>query len=129
MRRPKEIAQNMTNFEIRRFQFDLDEISLQSRLEPKIKNWPVVYTISDSARIYVGESTSAVKRLDGNKKLLKDLYEHLDTLFEKVKAFDLDENGNYGYRFKFHGKIWHYFNKPYERWGTYYTIDTSKWEK
>lgn len=46
-----------------------------------------------------------------------------------VKAFDLDEDGNYGYRFKFHGKIWHYFNKPYERWGTYYTVDTSKWEK
>ncbi len=33
---------------------------------------------------------SAVKRLEGNKQLLKDLYEHLDTLFEKVKAFDLD---------------------------------------
>lgn len=46
-----------------------------------------------------------------------------------VKAFDLDEDGNYGYRFKFHSKVWHYLNKPYERWGTYYTVDTSKWEK
>ena len=46
-----------------------------------------------------------------------------------VKAFDLDEDVNYGYRFKFHSKVWHYFNKPYERWGTYYTVDTSKWEK
>ena len=46
-----------------------------------------------------------------------------------VKAFDLDEDGNYGYSFKFHSKVWHYFNKPYERWGTYYTVDTSKWDK
>jgi DUF2075 family protein len=58
----------MTDFEIRRFQFNLEEISLQSTLEPKIKNWPVVYTISDSARIYIGESTSAVKRLGQHKK-------------------------------------------------------------
>ena len=46
-----------------------------------------------------------------------------------LKAFDLDEQENYGYRFKFHSKVWVTFNKPYERWGTYYTIDTSKWQK
>lgn len=45
-----------------------------------------------------------------------------------LKAFNLDEQGNYGYRFKFHSKVWVTFNKPYERWGTYYTIDTSKWK-
>ncbi len=45
-----------------------------------------------------------------------------------LKAFDLDEQGSYGYRFKFHSKVWVTFNKPYERWGTYYTIDTSKWK-
>jgi hypothetical protein len=44
-----------------------------------------------------------------------------------LKAFDLDEQSNYGYRFKFHSKVWITFNKAYERWGTYYTIDTSKW--
>ena len=44
-----------------------------------------------------------------------------------LKAFYLDEQGNYGYRFKFHSKVWVTFNKPYERWGTYYTVDTSKW--
>jgi hypothetical protein len=46
-----------------------------------------------------------------------------------LKAFYLDEQGSYGYRFKFHSKVWIMFNKPYERWGTYYTIDTSKWDK
>ena len=40
-----------------------------------------------------------------------------------VKAFGLDEQGNYGYRFKFHSKVWKYFNKPYEWWGTYYMVD------
>ena len=40
-----------------------------------------------------------------------------------VKAFDLDEQGNYGYRFKFHSNIWHYFNKPYKKWGTFYTVN------
>ena len=46
-----------------------------------------------------------------------------------LKAFYLDEQGSYGYRFKFHSKVWVTLNKPYERWGTYYTIDTSKWDK
>jgi hypothetical protein len=39
-----------------------------------------------------------------------------------VKAFNLQEDGNLGYRFKFHSKVWHYFNKPYQRWGTYYEV-------
>jgi DUF2075 family protein/nucleoside-triphosphatase THEP1 len=58
----------MTDFEIKRFRFTLDEIEIQASLEPKIKNWPVVYTISDSNRIYIGESTSAVNRLGQHKK-------------------------------------------------------------
>lgn len=45
-----------------------------------------------------------------------------------VKAMYLDEDGSYGYRFKFHSKVWHYLDKPYQRWGTYYIVDTSKWE-
>ncbi len=43
-----------------------------------------------------------------------------------VKAFDLQERDNFGYRFKFHSKVWHYLNKPYEWWGTYYLVDMSK---
>lgn len=44
-----------------------------------------------------------------------------------VKAFELQEEYNFGYRFKFHSKIWVIFNKPYKKWGTYYIVDTSKW--
>jgi predicted amidohydrolase len=43
-----------------------------------------------------------------------------------IKAFKLQEDGNLGYRFKFHSKIWHYFNKPYTWWGTYYRMNLEK---
>jgi hypothetical protein len=41
----------------------------------------------------------------------------------------MDENGDYGYRFKFHSKVWKYLNKPYEWWGTYYIIDLKEESK
>jgi hypothetical protein len=40
-----------------------------------------------------------------------------------VRAIDLQEDDHLGYRFTFHCKVWHYFNKPYELWGTYYIMD------
>ncbi len=50
-----------------------------------------------------------------------------------VKAVFLDEDGEYGWRYKYHAKMWKYLNKPYEKWGTYYSIDTKwlteNWEK
>jgi hypothetical protein len=42
-----------------------------------------------------------------------------------VEAMYMDENGDYGYRFKFHSKVWKYLNKPYEWWGTYYLLQTN----
>jgi len=39
------------------------------------------------------------------------------------KAIELQEQGNFGYRFKFHAKVWYYLNNLYERWGTYYEVD------
>ena len=44
-----------------------------------------------------------------------------------VKAFGLQDQENFGYRFKFHSKVWVIFNEPYKKWGTYYIVDTSKW--
>ena len=40
-----------------------------------------------------------------------------------VKAWDLDEDDNLGYRFKFHCKVWKYLDKPYRWWGTYYIMN------
>ena len=45
-----------------------------------------------------------------------------------VKCFDYDEDGKHGFAYKYHAKMWKYLNKPYERWGTYYTIDIDKWK-
>ena len=45
-----------------------------------------------------------------------------------VKAIDLDEDDNLGFKFKYHAKMWKYLNKPYEWWGTYYTIDMDAWK-
>ena len=44
-----------------------------------------------------------------------------------VRAFDLQDQENFGYRFKFRCKVWKYLNKPYEWWGTYYLVDTKGW--
>ena len=46
-----------------------------------------------------------------------------------VKAINLDEENNLGFRFKFHSKVWHYLNKPYQWWGTYYTINLKEPKK
>ena len=40
-----------------------------------------------------------------------------------VKSLDLDEDKNYGWRYKYHAKMWKYLNKPYRWWGTYYELD------
>ena len=44
-----------------------------------------------------------------------------------IKAIDLDEelDSNLGFRYKYHAKMWVILNKPYERWGTYYLVDSS----
>ena len=42
------------------------------------------------------------------------------------RAFDLQEEENYSYRFKFHSAVWHYLSKPYDKWGTYYSLDIEK---
>ena len=44
-----------------------------------------------------------------------------------VKAFDLEEDGDFGYRFKIHCKVFKYLDKPYRWWGTYYILDTKDW--
>ena len=42
-----------------------------------------------------------------------------------VKAINLDEelDSNLGFRYKYHAKMWVLLNKPYEQWGTYYSLD------
>jgi hypothetical protein len=41
----------------------------------------------------------------------------------------MDEDEEYGWRYKYHAKMYRILNKPYEWWGTYYTIDMEMWRK
>ena len=43
------------------------------------------------------------------------------------KAMLLDEEENYGLKYKYHGLMWKYLNKPYEWWGTYYMVNMEAW--
>ena len=43
-----------------------------------------------------------------------------------LKAVYMDEYADFGWRYKYHAKMWKYLNKPYEWWGTYYIIDIKK---
>ena len=43
------------------------------------------------------------------------------------KAMLLDEEENHGLKYKYHGFMWKYLNKPYEWWGTYYMVDMEAW--
>jgi hypothetical protein len=40
-----------------------------------------------------------------------------------LRAFALEDQGNFGYRFTFHCKVWKYLYKPQTWWGTYYQRD------
>ena len=46
-----------------------------------------------------------------------------------VKAVYLDEDGELGFRYKYHAFMWKYLNKPYEWWGTYYMLDMAAWKE
>lgn len=46
-----------------------------------------------------------------------------------MKAVNLDEDSNYGIRYKIYGNLWTWFHKPYQRWGTYYSLDVNAWIK
>ena len=46
-----------------------------------------------------------------------------------VKCVNMDEDEDYGWRYKYHAKVYKILNKPYELWGTYYMIDIDAWKK
>jgi hypothetical protein len=46
-----------------------------------------------------------------------------------VKCVNMDEDEEYGFLYKYHAFMWKCLNKPYEWWGTYYTIDMKSWKE
>nr|WP_179500422.1 DUF2075 domain-containing protein [Nocardioides daedukensis] len=53
----------MTAFRIEEFAFDATSLAVQAATNPKLSNWPVVYTLDTAGKIYVGESINAAGRL------------------------------------------------------------------
>lgn len=46
-----------------------------------------------------------------------------------IKCVNLDESKDFGLRYKYHAKMYRILNKPYEWWGTYYTINIEAWKE
>jgi hypothetical protein len=46
--------------------------------------------------------------------------------YSLTRAWNLDEEENYGYRYKIHCKVFKYLDKPYRLWGTYYILTDSE---
>jgi DUF2075 family protein len=85
----------MTGFRIERLTLTRGDLSLFARRDPQHRDWPVVYTLNDSAEVYVGESMDAVGRLrqhiDGGKKThLDETRIIVDPSFNKSACLDLE---------------------------------------
>ena len=52
----------MTGFEIHQVDLARDPVRLWSGTDPRLRNWPVVYTLDGSGQIYVGESLNVAMR-------------------------------------------------------------------
>ena len=87
----------MTNFEIKAAPFHIGAIDTLASVEPKMNDWPVVYTINDSKYIYIGETTSASSRMRNHKskvsmKGLKEVRIILHQKFNKSACHDLESH-------------------------------------
>ena len=84
----------MTDYRIDRFPFDSQAISFWAQAEQLGANWPVVYTLSNDREIYVGESLSAVSRLNQHlsttKQKLSRVQIILNERFNKSVCLDLE---------------------------------------
>lgn len=85
----------MTDFRIEEVRFTKREVEVWSRQDPRFRNWPVVYTLSNDRQIYVGESLNVAGRfrqhLDSGKRAqLKGARVVLDERFNKSACLDLE---------------------------------------
>ena len=85
----------MTAFELERFPFSADEIRAWGAADPRHRNWPVVYVMTNDKQVYVGESLNAEGRmrqhLDSREKsALNWVRVVLDETFNKSACLDLE---------------------------------------
>ena len=85
----------MTGFRIEEVRFTRPEVDVWARTDPRFRNWPVVYTLSNEREIYVGESLNVAGRfrqhLESDKRIqLKGARVVLDETFNKSACLDLE---------------------------------------
>lgn len=85
----------MTDFRIETVSFDASEVRAFGKRDPRHRDWPVVYTLDNTAEVYVGESLDAAGRLrqhldGGTKSQLVDARVIIDASFNKSVCLDLE---------------------------------------
>jgi DUF2075 family protein len=85
----------MTSFRIEELAFDAVQISEWALLDPRYRNWPVVYALDGSDEIYVGESLNVAARFrqhlsSTHKQQLAKARVILDETFNKSACLDLE---------------------------------------
>jgi uncharacterized protein len=86
---------SMINFEIEKLAFREGQLAVWSLLNPRFRNWPVVYTLDGSGEIYVGESLNVAARLRqhldvAEKRQLSSARVVIDNTFNKSVCLDLE---------------------------------------
>ncbi|MGB3829799.1 MAG: DNA/RNA helicase domain-containing protein [Ornithinimicrobium sp.] len=85
----------MTSFEIHEVDFSRHHVLAWSDTDPRLRNWPVVYTLDGSGQIYVGESLNVAMRFrqhleSPNKAALGRARVVVDETFNKSVCLDLE---------------------------------------
>ncbi|MCW2786914.1 MAG: ATPase [Marmoricola sp.] len=85
----------MTNFRIEELVLDTKNVAAWARLDPRYRNWPVVYALGNPNDIYVGESLNVAGRLrqhldDPHKQGLTGARIVIDETFNKSACLDLE---------------------------------------
>ena len=87
----------MTSSEIRAFRFDSESVESFHIADERLANWPVVYTLNDSKRVYVGETINAIARMrqhlgSPERRGLTCMRIVLDRRFNKSACLDLESH-------------------------------------
>ena len=85
----------MTSFKLERFPFEVDGVRAWGSVDPRHRNWPVVYVMNNEDEVYVGESLNVEGRMrqhleSDSKQNLKSVRVVLDDTFNKSACLDLE---------------------------------------
>lgn len=85
----------MTGFSIAKVPFHADDIRVWAATDPRHRNWPVVYVMTSTGDVYVGESQAVDKRMrqhldTESKQHLSEVRVVLDERFNRSACLDLE---------------------------------------